>query len=196
VPEASHRDPDPGASVQPPESPYNEAEGKHGLIGDEERRRLSEDRRRIRDAHQVPRDDRPPSSARGVHHVALVCADVERTTRFYQGLLGFPLTAMFENRDLAGSTHFFFDIGNGNCLAFFDLPGVDPGPYEEVLGGLHHLAISMPLDRWQAAKDALDGAGIEYDHVHEVSLYFRGPDGERLELIADPLGWMYGERVD
>ena len=49
---------------------------------------------------------------------------------------------MFENRDYAGSTHFFFDIGNGNALAFFDLPGLDLGPYAEVLGGLHHLAIS------------------------------------------------------
>jgi hypothetical protein len=39
-------------------------------------------------------------------------------------------------------------------------------------------------------------AGVAYDHVDETSLYFLGPDGERLELIADPLRWMYGERVD
>ena len=36
-------------------------------------------------------------------------------------------------------------------------------------------------------------AGVPYDHVDETRLYFRGPDGERLELIADPLRWMYGE---
>jgi catechol 2,3-dioxygenase-like lactoylglutathione lyase family enzyme len=161
-----------------------------------ERARLDDERARIRAAYQRPRDERPPSSARGVHHVALICADVERTTRFYQELLGFPLTTMFENRDLAGSTHFFFDIGSGNTIAFFDLPGVDPGPYAEVLGGLHHLAISMEVSHWQAAKARLDEAGIPYDHVDETSLYFRGPDGERLELIADPLRWMYGERVD
>ena len=58
-------------------------------------------------------------------------------------MLEFPLTEMFENRDYQGSTHFFFDIGNGNLLAFFDLPGLDLGPYAEVLGGLHHLAISV-----------------------------------------------------
>ncbi len=87
--------------------------------------------------------DRPPSSARGVHHVALLCSDVETTVRFYQDLLEFPLTEMFENRDYRGSTHFFFDIGNGNALAFFDFPGLDLGPYAEVLGGLQHLAISV-----------------------------------------------------
>ncbi len=161
-----------------------------------ERDRLTAERDRIRAAYLNPRDERPPSAARGVHHVALICADVERTTRFYQEVLGFPLTTMFENRDLPGSTHFFFDLGVGNTIAFFDLPGVDPGPYAEVLGGLHHLAISIDLDQWRQARERLDAAGVPFDHVDETSLYFRGPDGERLELIADPLRWMYGERVD
>jgi catechol 2,3-dioxygenase-like lactoylglutathione lyase family enzyme len=165
-------------------------------IDDAERSRLTQERDRIRAAYLQPRDERPPSSARGVHHVALICSDVERTTRFYQGVLGFPMTTMFENRDLAGSTHFFFDIGEGNTIAFFDLPGVEPSDYAEVLGGLHHLAISIEVEHWRQAKDRLDAEGIGYDHVDGTSLYFRGPDGERLELIADPLRWMYGERVD
>lgn len=165
-------------------------------VTEAERGRLAAARDQIRARHLRPRDDRPPSSARGVHHVALICADVERTTRFYQEVLGFPLTTMFENRDLPGSTHFFFDLGNGNTIAFFDLPGVDPAEYAEVLGGLHHLAISIEVEHWTQAKARLDDAGVPYDHVDGTSLYFRGPDGERLELIADPLRWMYGERVD
>lgn len=165
-------------------------------VDNAERTRLTAERDRIRDNYERPRDDRPPSSARGVHHVAMISGDVERTTQFYQEVLGFPLVTMFENRDLPGSTHFFFDIGSGNTVAFFDLPGVDPGPYDEVLGGLHHLAISMELEHWTAAKSRLDTEGVAYDHVDGTSLYFRGPDGERLELIADPLRWMYGERVD
>lgn len=167
-----------------------------GPVDDAERARLTAERDRIRAARLVPRDGRPPSAARGVHHVALVCADVETTVRFYQDVLGFPLVTMFENRDLAGSTHFFFDLGAGNTIAFFDLPGVDPGPYAEVLGGLHHLAISIEQHHWEAARGRLEAAGVPYDHVDGTSIYFRGPDGERLELIADPLRWMYGERVD
>jgi catechol 2,3-dioxygenase-like lactoylglutathione lyase family enzyme len=96
---------------------------------------IEEQRDRIRTTHLQAADQRAPSSARGMHHVALLCSDVERTVRFYQDLLEFPLTEIFENRDYKGSNHFFFDIGNGNLLAFFDFPGLDLGPYAEVLGG-------------------------------------------------------------
>jgi catechol 2,3-dioxygenase-like lactoylglutathione lyase family enzyme len=152
-------------------------------------------RTQIAGTHLRPAAERPPSAGRGLHHTALLCADVETTVRFYQDVLGFPLTHLFENRDYAGSTHFFFDIGNGNGLAFFDLPGLDLGPYAEVLGGLHHLCISVAPDAWQRQHDALTDAGVEHVHESGTSLYFRDPDGARLELISDPLGEMYGEQV-
>ena len=154
---------------------------------------IEAERDRIRS--QYLRGQRPVSSARGVHHVALLCADVETTVRFYQDLLEFPLTELFENRDYQGSTHFFFDIGNGNLLAFFDLPGLDLGPYAEVLGGLHHIAISVAPDRWKHLRAKLDAAGVPTVSMSGSSLYFSGPDGERLELIKDELGEMYGSTV-
>jgi catechol 2,3-dioxygenase-like lactoylglutathione lyase family enzyme len=133
--------------------------------------------------------DRPPASpAGGVHHLALLSSDVERTIGFYQGVLGFPLTELFENRDYQGSTHFFFDIGNGNSLAFFDFPGLDLGPYAEVLGSMHHLAISVTPEQQAALRARLDDAGVSIDFEHGSSIYFAGPDGERLELLAAPLG--------
>ena len=115
--------------------------------------------------------------------------------RFYQDVLGFPLTEIVENRDYAGSSHFFFDIGNGNLLAFFDLPGLDLGEYAEVLGGLHHLAISVDPDRWARPARAARRAGVDHEVESGTSIYFRDPDGARLELIADPLGEMYGLKV-
>lgn len=75
------------------------------------------------------------------------------------------------------------------------MPNLDLGPYAEVLGGLHHLAISVEPTRWEYLRSRLDGVGVEYAHIDGTSLYFRGPDGERIELIADPLGEMYGETV-
>jgi catechol 2,3-dioxygenase-like lactoylglutathione lyase family enzyme len=150
---------------------------------------------RARLAAEYISDPRPAASARGIHHTALISSDVERTIRFYQGILEFPLTEIIENRDYQGSSHFFFDVGNGNLLAFFDFPGLDVGPYAEVLGGLHHLAISVSPEKWEALRANLDQAGIEYLQESGVSLYFRDPDGARLELLADPLGEMYGQRV-
>jgi len=155
--------------------------------------RIEAERDRIR--REYLREERPASSARGFHHVALICSDVERTVRFYQELLEFPLTEIFENRDYQGSNHFFFDVGHGNLLAFFDLPGLDLGSYAEVLGGLHHIAISVEPERWAHLRTKLDAAGVEYLLESDVSLYFRDPDGARLELLADPLGEMYGMRV-
>ena len=150
---------------------------------------------RLRSTYMAPAEQRPASSARGVHHQALISSDVERTIEFYQGLLEFPLTELFENRDYEGSTHFFFDIGNGNCIAFFDFPGLGLDEYAEVLGGHHHLAISVERSNWERLRDKLAAAGVETHEVSDVSLYFVGPDGERIELISDPLGEMYGMTV-
>ncbi|MGB0112875.1 MAG: VOC family protein [Ilumatobacteraceae bacterium] len=150
---------------------------------------------RMRAAHMLPPDRRPASTARGVHHQALISSDVERTIAFYQGLLEFPLTDLFQNRDYVGSTHFFFDIGNGNTLAFFDFPGLGLDEYAEVLGGHHHLAISMERSNWERMRTKLADAGIAVHEVADASMYFMGPDGERLELISDPLGEMYGMQI-
>jgi catechol 2,3-dioxygenase-like lactoylglutathione lyase family enzyme len=156
---------------------------------------VNAERERIRTTYLAPEASRPASSARGLHHFAIVCADVERTVRFYQELLEFPLTEVIENRDYPGSNHFFFDIGNGNLIAFFDFPGLDVGPYAEVLGGLHHVCISVEPERWAHLRSKLDDAGVEYVAESGSSLYFRDPDGARLELISDPLGEMYGTTV-
>jgi catechol 2,3-dioxygenase-like lactoylglutathione lyase family enzyme len=155
---------------------------------------LATERARLRATYLRTGTARTPTTARGVHHVALLCTNVERTIQFYQDLLEFPLTDVFENRDYKGSTHFFFDIGRGNAIAFFDFPGLDLGAYQEVLGGLHHLALSMEPEQWERIKAKLDTAGVAYQQIGR-SLYCRDPDGTRLELLRDPLGEMNGTRV-
>jgi hypothetical protein len=41
----------------------------------------------------------------------------------------------------------------------------------------------------------LEAAGVPINFEHGSSIYFSGPDGERLELLADELGEMYGETI-
>jgi len=144
----------------------------------------------LRDRYLRDPADRPQSSGRGVHHLALICSDPEQTIRFYQDVLGFPLVELFENRDYEGSSHFFFDIGAGNMLAFFDFPGLGLEPVPEGLGGVQHVAISVTPETFERMKGVLDDAGVPYmgpDRGIKESIYLRDPDNIQVELIRQPL---------
>ncbi|MGH3368257.1 MAG: VOC family protein [Nocardioidaceae bacterium] len=133
-----------------------------------------------------------------MHHVALIARDVEETIRFYQDLLGFPLVELVENRDYQGSSHFFFDLGHGNLLGFFDFPGHDHPDFAETVGGVQHIAISVDEQQFHAARTRLDEAGIEYlgpDRGVHDSLYFHDPNGAPLELYCERLGIFAGEQI-
>jgi glyoxylase I family protein len=152
-------------------------------------------RQRLREKYLRPRAERPPTTVQGVHHLALICRDVEETIQFYQEFLGFPLVELVENRDYAGSSHFFFDIGNRNLLGFFDFPGHDHPAFTETIGGVQHLAISISPEQYDAARKKFDEAGVAYlgpDRGVEESMYFRDPNGVGLELYREELGIFNG----
>jgi glyoxylase I family protein len=152
-------------------------------------------RERLREKYLRPRGERPHTTVRGVHHLALICRDVEETIQFYQEFLGFPLVELVENRDYAGSSHFFFDIGNRNLLGFFDFPGHEHPAFTETIGGVQHLAISISPEQYDAARKRLDEAGVDYlgpDRGVEESMYFRDPNGVGLELYREELGIFNG----
>jgi glyoxylase I family protein len=155
-------------------------------------------REELRRRYLHPIGDRPPTTVRGVHHLALICKDTEETIKFYQEFLGFPLVELVENRDYAGSNHFFFDIGDHNLLGFFDFPGHDHPAFTETIGGVQHLAISISADQFEAARKKLEQAGVDYlgpDRGADDSMYFRDPNGIGLELYREELGVFEGERL-
>jgi glyoxylase I family protein len=155
-------------------------------------------RAELRERYLRPPSERPASTVQGVHHLALICRDVEETIQFYQEFLGFPLVELVENRDYAGSSHFFFDIGNHNLLGFFDFPGHDHPVWQETIGGVQHMAISISPEQYDAAKKKFDEAGVEYlgpDRGVEESMYFRDPNGVGLELYREELGIFNGTRI-
>jgi glyoxylase I family protein len=139
-----------------------------------------------------------PSAVQGVHHVALICRDVAETIEFYQEFLGFPLVELVENRDYAGSSHFFFDVGNRNLLGFFDFPGHDHPDFTETIGGVQHIALSASPEQFAAARAKLDAAGAEYlgpDRGLEDSLYLRDPNGIGIEFYRQELGVFNGRAL-
>ncbi len=114
----------------------------------------------------------------GINHVALVCADMARTVEFYSGTLGMPLV---KSLDLPGGMgqHFFFDAGNGDCVAFFwfasapdGVPGVSapaaiPGIGEIVsaVGSLNHLAFHVPAEKFDEYRRRLKEKGVRVGPV-------------------------------
>ena len=96
----------------------------------------------------------------GINHLALVCRDMARTVDFYTNVLGMPLIKTIELPFGMGQ-HFFFDIGNGDSLAFFwfpdapePAPGVasprtlpDGGELVTAIGSMNHVAFDVPPER-------------------------------------------------
>src|SRR3954471_19888392 len=156
---------------------------------DDELVELEARREQLRQQYLKAAADRPQSTGRGIHHLALICSDVEQTIKFYQDLLGFPLVELMENRDYPGSTHLFFDMGNDNLLAFFDFPELGLEPGIEALGGVQHIAISTTPENLERVKARLEEQGVTYlgpDRGVTTSIYFKDPDGIQIELIAEP----------
>jgi len=120
----------------------------------------------------APRNDK--FEIQGINHLALVCRDMKRTVDFYSGVLGMPLVKTI-NLPRGMGQHFFFDIGNGDQLAFFwfaDAPEAAPGignaaglPGQADLttahGSMNHVAFNIPLERVDEYQRKLADAGIE-----------------------------------
>jgi catechol 2,3-dioxygenase-like lactoylglutathione lyase family enzyme len=111
---------------------------------------------------------------RGVNHLALVCRDMARTVEFYRDILGMPLVKTIELPGGVGQ-HFFFDIGNGDCLAFFwfphapdGVPGVSlarglPGrdDFTTAVGTMNHVAFNVHAEKIEEYRERLKAKGIK-----------------------------------
>jgi catechol 2,3-dioxygenase-like lactoylglutathione lyase family enzyme len=115
---------------------------------------------------------------RGVNHVALVCRDMARTVDFYTTVLGMPLVKTIELPDGAGQ-HFFFDVGNGDCVAFFWFPGAtdrvpgvsgaprlpDRGDSTSAVASMNHLAFNISPEHFDEYIERLHAKGIHTSRV-------------------------------
>lgn len=120
-----------------------------------------------------------------IGHVHLKVADVERSLRFYCGVLGFELMQRF-----GASAAFISAGGYHHHIGLNTWESLDGPPPPRGTTGLYHAAILYParadlaaaLRRLMRANIALDGAA---DHGVSEALYLRDPDENGLELYWD-----------
>lgn len=137
-----------------------------------------------------------PRKLNGLYHFAYPCRDAEETRHFYEDILGLPLVncMMSESVPSTGEqqpyVHFFFELGDGSYIAFFDLGGDDkPAPSPNTPEWVEHFAIETgSLDNVIAMRDRLAEHGVEttalVDHGFVRSIYFFDPNGLRLEIAT------------
>ncbi|WP_111860071.1 VOC family protein [Acinetobacter sp. CFCC 10889] len=132
-----------------------------------------------------------------IHHVAYRCKDAKETVQWYKKNLNIDFILAFAE-DYVPSTkafdpymHLFLDAGNGNVLAFFELPTQpEMGRDENTPKWVQHIALKVK-DRAALveAKAHLEANGINVlgitNHGIFHSIYFFDPNGHRLELAYD-----------
>lgn len=129
---------------------------------------------------------------KGLHHNAYRCRDSEETRAFYEDFLGLPLVNAFEISETktgreTKALHSFYQMDDGSCLAFFEVPET-PFAFKNQHDYDLHIALEVAPDRLQPMLDKGRAAGIESrgiaDHQFIDSIYFRDPNGYVIELTA------------
>jgi catechol 2,3-dioxygenase-like lactoylglutathione lyase family enzyme len=135
---------------------------------------------------------------KGINHMALATADMDRTIRFWRDLLGMRLVVGLGR---PGGRLYFFEISQNDLLAFFEWPHVEPvqekdhgypvkGPFifDHVAFGVETLE-----DLW-ALKDRIETANPDLwvseviDHGFIYSIYTFDPNGIPIEFSWDVPG--------
>lgn len=130
----------------------------------------------------------------GCHHVALRCDDAEETVRFYSDVLGMRFLVATREETYRGAPldylHIFFEMEDGNYLAFFEVPSLKPSvPDPNTPDWVNHIAYRV-RDRAtvEALKAKLEETGTSVEgpitRPPFHSIYFKDPNGHRMEITA------------
>jgi catechol 2,3-dioxygenase-like lactoylglutathione lyase family enzyme len=136
--------------------------------------------------------------SKSLHHVAYATRDAEATYEFYAKKLGMTLLRTENHRQGDGFfRHFFFDMGGGEALAFFEVHGVGERPdfSTEISHGLglptwvNHIAFRLDsLEELEAMTKRMHSGGIDeivqIDHGWATSIYATDPNGIMVEFCV------------
>ncbi|WP_028601339.1 VOC family protein [Ottowia thiooxydans] len=132
-----------------------------------------------------------------IHHVAYRCKNAKETVEWYGKYLEMDFILAIAENEVPSTKepdpymHVFLNAGNGNVLAFFELPTrPEMGRDQNTPTWTQHLALKVDsVETMMKAKARLEADGIEVlgptDHTIFKSIYFFDPSGHRLELAAN-----------
>jgi len=140
---------------------------------------------------------RPPER---LHHRAYMVKDQERNRRFFEDVLGIPLTATWCERHFSpwvkrevAFCHTFYSLGDGGALAFFSF--ADDEVYQKCqaerppeIGSFDHIAFKVDGEIYDELVTRAKAAGEtvrETDHGYCRSMYCTSPDGLIVEFTVD-----------
>ncbi|MDE2436291.1 MAG: VOC family protein [Sphingomonadales bacterium] len=135
-----------------------------------------------------------PRPILGVHHAAYRCRDAQQTIWFYSDVLGLVDRTGIVLEEVTGTgehdpyLHLFFQMGNGEYLAFFDAPGsADPDWFKRKESFDMHWAFEVASeDDLLAMQERINSFGISavgpIDHGFVKSIYMYDPNGIQVEL--------------
>jgi catechol 2,3-dioxygenase-like lactoylglutathione lyase family enzyme len=139
-----------------------------------------------------------------LHHMAFRCRNSEETRKFYEEVIGLPLSAVIEIGETKTGRktevlHTFFQLKDGSHLAFFEAPE-QPFEFKEQHDFDLHIAIEATPMAVEKALGNAKARGLPTrgpsDHEFIKSVYFRDPNGYVVELaVKEPNhdAWMTAE---
>jgi len=121
----------------------------------------------------------------GIHHVAIICSDYEKSKDFYTRILGFKIVAENYRAD-RDSFKLDLALANGTKIELFSFPGAPKRPSFPEAQGLRHLAFNV--ENVAVVSQYLANLGVEVEPIRvdeytdKKFTFFSDPDGLPLEL--------------
>ena len=139
--------------------------------------------------------------ATGIHHLAIMSADIKGQIAFFSDVLGCKLSALFDMHGVPGGIHAFMHLDDHCYFSIVQLPAVKDIPVQigvthagtgagpSAAGTMQHLAFKVDTpDQLLAIRDRIRTKGVNVigpiDHGMCQSIYFGGPEDMVLEVAT------------